>query len=114
MGKIRNYLTDEEKYFYEKGIPNLVGPIIGLDELKDRLYNNPVGFFKRVGRCIAEDPNAKYSLERVIDDSKLSRGEKRKLKRVFLNKQEINISNSVITLAKKMEFQELYSLMFIK
>ena len=115
MNKIGNYLTDEEKYFYEKGISNLARLTkTESAELKNRLYNNSVSFFKRVGRCIAEGPNSKYSLERVIDESKLSRGEKRKLKRVFLDKQEINITNSVITLAKRIEFQELYSLMFIR
>ena len=115
MNKIGNYLTEEEKSFYEKGISNLAGLTrTESAELKNRLYNNSVSFFKRVGRCIAEGPNTKYSLERVIDESNLARGEKRKLKRVFLDKQEINVANSVITLAKKIEFQELYSRIFVE
>ena len=115
MDKIRNYLTDEEKSFYEKGLPNLAELTrIPLPELKTRLYNNSVDFFKKVGKYIAENPNTKYSLEKVIDESDLARGGKRKLKRVLLDKQETNIKDSIIMLAREREFQELYSLIFIK
>ncbi|MFA4952799.1 MAG: hypothetical protein WC584_01100 [Candidatus Pacearchaeota archaeon] len=115
MGKLRNYLTDEEKSFYEKGIHNLAGLTgIDLSELKNNLYNNSPSFFKKVGKYIAENLNTKYSLEKVIDDSNLARGRKRKLKRVLLDKQETNIRDSVIILAREREFQELYSRIFIK
>ena len=115
MIKIGNYLTNEEKSFYEKGIHNLAGFTgIALPELKDNLYNNFTSFFKKVGRYIAGSTNTKYSLEKVIDDSNLARGRKRKLKRVLLDKQEVNITNSVIMLAREEKFQELYSRVFIK
>ena len=115
MNKARNYLTDEEKSFYEKGIHNLA-ELTGTDlpELKNHLYNNSVNFFKKVGRYIAGNTNTKYSLEKVIDDSNLARGRKRKLKRVLLDKQEENITNSIMMLAKEKKFQELYSRVFIK
>ncbi len=115
MSKLIKYLTEEEKVFYEKGIPNLAEfTKIALPELKNSLYNNSVDFFKKVGRYIAEDKNIKYSLERVIDESGLARGERRKLKRVLLDRQEVNITNSVIMLARERKFQELYSKIFIK
>jgi hypothetical protein len=80
--------------------------------LKDSLRKYPVQFFKDAAKYIAKHTNP-YSFERTIDDSKLSRGGKRKLKRVILNRGAENVTEPILQLARERKFQELYSLTFM-